>query len=1557
MVNSTDICPRRNDMKRKNFLRIFWFTGMEECIILTKESESPKIGPAYHPECIKRQKGKNRKQKGENRMKSRFKKLAASVLTAAMLLQQCGMTTLAEEAQTQAETQIQTQAETPAPETQAPQTETSAPETQAPQTETSAPETQAPQTETSTPETQAPQTETSAPETQAPQTETEKATEKATEKETEKKKAKETEASDRVNDGKKIEESTITSGLGSVRTKLFAADSVILPDTLKEQVGADWILDGTDGKAAVDGLSGLSKTLANGQSTSKVEVINLYADKDGKLDTKQLEKLFKDKVIDVTDQYFVVNIIAAKKNQTLSFSGYAMKNKGQNVSYTKATQAGDILYNFATLEKGKYQAFEGTVNLSSGSGLQGTFLAPKAAVTVGSDLSGAVYAKKVTVADGVQKLLRVAYIKGAKDEAETEAVTETATETESDTETQTEQVTEAQTTGATKAWTEQVTEAQTTGETEAQTEQVTEAQTAGVTEAQTEQVTEAQTTGETEARTEQVTEAQTEGLTIETEVVTEVPEQSETAAEAESEPAETSEEESPIDLDAGIALTSLGRELMWYSQTGVKLSVKFADVKAAAAVLSGGEAELHVADTILKPDGSAAYAADEKVGDTLTDLGSEEKTLTLNYGGSYYLEIKKAPGTYLTPARIYFEVDKQGVVRMAVGQNLTDWGNGVLTVKAEKQTQVNVFLEDAYGNALAGTSIFVLKDEQGAVIYNSNTKTSEANESTEAKYPLYYISGTGSQLKLSGIPAGSYYLSEVKAPDGYELAGDQKFILTDGGAEQPLTMKHKKKEGTAKVNVAVQATFTKTLLTAENDIVNYVALYSDSELSQRVTEPKAVTFKAGDTTSSNAEFTALTDGTTYYIGLTDAFGEKAGTDYQLSDNAVAAKAAEAEQAVLDIDYTTYPDGDYSYQADISVTVQVKDVQGAAYAASDTFYAMLYQDADRTQKVLSTPLTFAMSGTAALTQSTQVKMTKASETFYLAQTDASGTEITNADPNFLYGITYPDLTNQALTVVCGQKAAATIQDQLGNSVVMLRLLDAASDKQLPGAKLVIKDAKTGKAVYSFTTGNKVETLTNKLAAGSYVLTELTAPSGYSNTADVAFEVKDGQTTEVVMRNASYGKSAHKLTVSMQVYVGDAQVYAKDTTSGTYAKEKRYTYYAALFADKARTQKVSDVKEITVSGLNGSVSFSNLEKGTYYLAETDEYGNVLSASDIHGTECKIEYSDGGKVSVSASSAQAVIKNVYSSLPKGYRHTATLTITKKLQTASGEAQTDTKTFYAGIYRKKDFSDTPTVVALDLKNASEASAKRRILLSSSNEVKYYVAEVDKSGKRITDEASFGYTIQVDQPEVTLKGGEEKHVTITNKTRVSKVTLYLTKKVYEGTSKKAVNETFYAGLFKDPEFTQLYAKPIALQLKNKSEITLKLSLNLGAAAGAKIYVAEVDENGKVVQAGAKFGYDIRVVNATAEFTQEQTEVQSILLNSVYSASSDDNWNKIISRDGNNISGGGIGSGSNGGGGASAKGSVQTGDETPILPYVGGLAAAALVLAVLLVAGRRKRQR
>ena len=102
--------------------------------------------------------------------RDRVKRYLAMLLAFAMIFQQAGITTIADETEAvvaqqseAAETKVQASApETSAPETKAP--ETQAPETKAP--ETKAPETSAP--ETSAPETKAP--ETSAPETKAPET-------------------------------------------------------------------------------------------------------------------------------------------------------------------------------------------------------------------------------------------------------------------------------------------------------------------------------------------------------------------------------------------------------------------------------------------------------------------------------------------------------------------------------------------------------------------------------------------------------------------------------------------------------------------------------------------------------------------------------------------------------------------------------------------------------------------------------------------------------------------------------------------------------------------------------------------------------------------------------------------------------------------------------------------------------------------------------------------------------------------------------------------------------------------------------------------------------------------------------------------------------------------------------------------------------------------------------------------------------------------------------------------------------------------------------------------
>lgn len=377
----------------------------------------------------------------------------------------------------------------------------------------------------------------------------------------------------------------------------------------------------------------------------------------------------------------------------------------------------------------------------------------------------------------------------------------------------------------------------------------------------------------------------------------------------------------------------------------------------------------------------------------------------------------------------------------------------------------------------------------------------------------------------------------------------------------------------------------------------------------------------------------------------------------------------------------------------------------------------------------------------------------------------------------------------------------------------------------------------------------------------------------------------------------------------------------------------------------------MQKITVTGLGSTTEFKNLEKGqTYYVGETDEYGQLKKST----SEVAVKYAAKGVVTMTEKSKTSIIQNAYTSLPEGYRYTGTLTITKKVTDTSGNASAVTETFYAGIYRKEDYSDKPTVVKLDLKNASSASVKKRILLSGSKDMVYYIAEVDADGNRITDNSDFAYTVKIDQPKATISKGSNTDVTITNQTKSTKATLYLTKKVYDGTELHAVNETFYAGLFKDAAFTQPYTKPIAMKLENKSELTLKLSLNLGTSSSTKIYIAEVDADGNVIKDEKSFGYQIRMVNSTVEFTQDRREVQTILLNSKYGTTASNDWNSILDKDGNDVGSmnGGYW-GVSGNGDISESTAAQTGDNTPIIGTMLLMCSALTMLGVLF---RRRRR-
>ncbi|MCD8021851.1 MAG: prealbumin-like fold domain-containing protein, partial [Lachnospiraceae bacterium] len=517
-----------------------------------------------------------------------------------------------------------------------------------------------------------------------------------------------------------------------------------------------------------------------------------------------------------------------------------------------------------------------------------------------------------------------------------------------------------------------------------------------------------------------------------------------------------------------------------------------------------------------------------------------------------------------------------------------------------------------------------------------------------------------------------------------------------------------------------------------------------------------------------------------------------------------------------------------------------------------------------------------------------------------------------------------------------------------STIRIRVEDAADGSLLSGATLAIKDSSGNiyevAAVGSktFTSGETEIVWTNALTDGAtYYLTEIKAPSGYTPVPDVAFTVVRGGTTEIILKYEVTGPTGYALTVTQEVYVGEYQVYAYDTTTGTYKANGAYTYYVALFSDAARKNKVSDVVAVEVSGFTGNVTFLNLtQNGIYYVAETDEYGVVIPSTST----LTVQYTNSGKVQMSEAVRTVVAQTVYASLPGGYRYTGTLTLTLNVTSSSGSAEAVTDTFYVGIYRNADYSDTPTIVSMTLSDASTVSVRRRILLSGESDMTYYIAEVDSSGNRITDSSDYNYVVSVDSAAVTISMGRDQTVTITNKVKATKATLYLTKRVYDGTELTAVSETFYVGLFKDEAMTQLYANPIAMTLDNASELTLKLTLNLGTSSGVTIYIAEVDEDGNVITNQREFGYQIKIVNSTAAFTQDNLEIQTVILNSVYGSTSTDDWSSIYSSTSSDVFGDSSAYYSVDDNGLTTgyAAAVQTGDDTPILGWTVLMCAAVM---------------
>ncbi|HIR14622.1 MAG TPA: DUF11 domain-containing protein, partial [Candidatus Choladousia intestinavium] len=273
-----------------------------------------------------------------------------------------------------------------------------------------------------------------------------------------------------------------------------------------------------------------------------------------------------------------------------------------------------------------------------------------------------------------------------------------------------------------------------------------------------------------------------------------------------------------------------------------------------------------------------------------------------------------------------------------------------------------------------------------------------------------------------------------------------------------------------------------------------------------------------------------------------------------------------------------------------------------------------------------------------------------------------------------------------------------------------------------------------------------------------------------------------------------------------------------------------FYAALFSDEALTQRVSDVQTISFNGNQASSAtvFQNLKRGTYYVAETDANGNVITTGEYDGGAYVPQYPDGNRVVITenAASANFTFNNGFVVMPDGFYIAKTITITKEVKSISGKAMNVNDTFYAGIFTDAGYTQladtvSQNIVALDLNGKSSVSAEVQVSVPQNDEaLQLYITEVNADGTPVENLDDFGYNVEIDNVSVTLsETSADAAVTITNTSTEEEV---------QSECENTETNSSTSGDSSDGNTSSKAAKSV--KTGDETNITLYAALLLGAA-------------------------------------------------------------------------------------------------------------------------------
>ena len=401
----------------------------------------------------------------------------------------------------------------------------------------------------------------------------------------------------------------------------------------------------------------------------------------------------------------------------------------------------------------------------------------------------------------------------------------------------------------------------------------------------------------------------------------------------------------------------------------------------------------------------------DKDGKVVEEWDSTDKAYTikgLKTGETYTLHETVAPNGYYLKADTTFTLKADGSFDTD-NTTTTISSNGVLLVEdTQKTVKTQVSKVDAKTYEVLGGAHLQVIDPDGKVVAEW--------DSDKDAYTL-------TDLK----PGVVYTLHETAAPKGYKVAEDTTFQLNEDGtidtantttaiSDDTLLVKDEKKES-KDVSVSV----TKKLVTVDGTVIGamdatyYVALYSDADCTQRVSDVLALNFK--NASSSTVTFTGLEKGQTYYVGECEADGTcylanicADGTMYMVdfSDgNAVTVDNADGSTTVyFDNQFENIPDGYYK-EAELNITKKLVGSDGKAKNSNEIFYAGIFADEGFTQ--LSTDVSanivpLDLTGGSEATAQVNVALPESgSITLYVTEVDSNGKPVAGA-ASFKYDVT-------------------------------------------------------------------------------------------------------------------------------------------------------------------------------------------------------------------------------------------------------------------------------------------------------------------------------------------------------------------------------------------------------------------------------------------------------------------------------------------------------------------------------------------------------------------------